>query len=79
MQFAFANANGHWIHGSGTNTVTHNRAIGTYNGKVGYMVVVEADTAYTITGKTPLKFVINCAGNWEAIMILRTPRESTGT
>ena len=53
MQFAFANASGHWIHGSGTTTVTHRRAIGTYNGKVGYTVHAECDAAYTITGKTP--------------------------
>ena len=77
MQFAFTGHKGHWIYGSGTSTVYHNRNVGTYNGsRRGYMVLTEADAACTVSAKGANSFVINTTGNWEALMVFRTGRES---
>lgn len=74
--FPVSQMKGHFIHGSGTTTVYHNRAVTAYDGRFPYIVYGDADSAMTIASKATSSFIINCAGNWDLKMEFLEPRES---
>lgn len=67
---------GHFIHGSGTATVYHNRAIASVDGRWPIFVTHQADAALTISGEGANSFIVNCSGNWKIALSFESEVES---
>ena len=67
---------GHFIHGSGSQTVHHNRALTQYDGVWPVTTLMQSDVALTITAEDANTFYVNCTGNWKGYIIFQQPREA---
>lgn len=66
---------GHFVHGSGTATVYHNRALAQRNGVWPILVTVQCDQSQTVSAEDANSFQINTIGNWKLSMDFLEPAE----